>query len=154
MQKFYETLFERFHQLHSEIGETLAGFPEEALDWKPGPEMNSLSVLIVHLTGAERYWIGDVANSDPSNRDREAEFRTRGLDKLALNKRLIDLDSYIKSTFETLELADLDKTRISPRDQHEYTVGWAITHALEHTAVHSGHIEILRQLWEQREGGL
>jgi uncharacterized damage-inducible protein DinB len=150
MQKFSEILFDRFHQLHSDIGEALAGLPEEAMDWKPGPDMNSVSVLIVHLAGAERYWIGDVAHGDPSNRDREAEFRAIGLDKAALNKLLADLDIYSKATFETLELADLEKLRFSPRDNRQFSVGWAIAHALEHTATHLGHVQILRQLWERK----
>ncbi len=46
-------------------------------------EMNSLSVLVHHTTGAERYWAGDVVNGEPSFRDREAEFRVKGLDAAA-----------------------------------------------------------------------
>jgi uncharacterized damage-inducible protein DinB len=150
MHAFYETLSERFRQLHADIKESLTELPDEALDWVPGPEMNSLSVLIAHLAGAERYWIGDVARGDPSNRDRDAEFRVRGLDKAALNKLLSDLDTFNSATFETLELADLEKLRYSQRENRQISVGWAITHALEHTATHLGHIQILRQLWEQK----
>ena len=29
-------------------------------------------------------------------------------------------------------------------------VAWALLHALEHTAIHLGHMQIMRQLWEQR----
>ena len=36
--------------------------------------MNSMNVLVVHLIGAERYWIGDVIAGEPSGRDRESEF--------------------------------------------------------------------------------
>jgi uncharacterized damage-inducible protein DinB len=150
MHAFYETLSERFRQLHADIKESLTELPDEALDWVPGPEMNSLSVLIAHLAGAERYWIGDVARGDPSNRDRDAEFRVRGLDKATLNKLLSDLDTFNSATFETLELADLEKLRYSPRENRQISIGWAIAHALEHTATHLGHIQILRQLWEQK----
>jgi ankyrin repeat protein len=29
-------------------------------------------------------------------------------------------------------------------------VAWCLAHALEHTALHLGHMQITRQLWEQR----
>jgi hypothetical protein len=29
-------------------------------------------------------------------------------------------------------------------------VGWALLHALEHTAIHLGHIQITQQLWDQK----
>jgi hypothetical protein len=31
------------------------------------------------------------------------------------------------------------------------TVAWAVLHAVDHTALHLGHIQITRQLWEQRQ---
>jgi GNAT superfamily N-acetyltransferase len=112
--------------------------------------MNTLSVLIAHLVGAERYWIGDVARGDPSNRDRDAEFRVKGLDAARMKQRIRDLESYEETSFEAMGLAELEEHRRSPRDGREYTVAWALTHALEHTAVHVGHIQILIQLWRQR----
>jgi hypothetical protein len=30
-------------------------------------------------------------------------------------------------------------------------VGWALCHILKHTALHLGHLQITRQLWEQRQ---
>ena len=38
-----------------------------------------------------------------------------------------------------------------PRDGKKYTVAWALGHALEHTAIHVGHIPMLKQLWKERE---
>lgn len=35
------------------------------------------------------------------------------------------------------------------RLQALHTVAWRLAHALEHTALHLGHMEITRQLWEQ-----
>ena len=74
--------------LHDQLGRTIEGLPVAALDWSPGPDMNSLNVLIAHTAGAERYLIGDVVGRDPSGRDRDAEFRARGLDAATLSARL------------------------------------------------------------------
>jgi uncharacterized damage-inducible protein DinB len=150
MRKVYESMLEHFRELHAEALKALEVLPAEALDWAPGAEMNSISVLIVHLTGAERYWVGDVVKGDPSFRNREAEFLTKGMDAEALKKRLADLDVYEAAAFETLKVRDMDTFKVSPRDGRSVTVGWALLHALEHSAVHIGHIEVLVQQWKQR----
>jgi hypothetical protein len=31
------------------------------------------------------------------------------------------------------------------------TAGWALNHALAHTALHIGHAQITRQLWDARQ---
>ena len=80
MLPFYEVLLDRFYDLHREIENDLDVLPPEELDWKPGTEMNSVSVIVIHLTGAERFLIGDVVMGDPSNRDRESEFSVEGMD--------------------------------------------------------------------------
>jgi hypothetical protein len=51
---------------------------------------------------------------------------------------------------EHLTLPDLDAKRTTPSNGKEYTVGWALAHALEHVGIHVGHMQIIRQLWDQR----
>jgi len=150
MLPFYEALAERFHELHGDIQRDLEALPFEALDWKPGPEMNSVSVIIVHLTGAERFLIGDVTMQDPSNRNREAEFRVAGMSKEDLIRRLTETETYILAAFEKLSLADLEAVRTHPRHGNQVSVAWALLHALEHTGTHVGHIQLTVQMWHQR----
>lgn len=149
---FYEALAERFHELHTTILKYLDALPDEALDWKPGPETNSVSVVIVHLTGAERFLIGDVIMQDPSNRNRDAEFLVKGMSKVDLVRRINDIEAYLIAAFERLRLADLEATRLHPRHGTQVSVSWALLHALEHTGTHVGHIELTAQLWQQRLG--
>jgi uncharacterized damage-inducible protein DinB len=148
MIPFYEELYRRFHELHSDIARALEGLPEEALDWKPGAEMNSVAVLITHLTGAERFLIGDVVMGDPSNRVREAEFQAVGQTKQDLLHRLSVTDEYIKGAFEKMSLADLETERVHPRHGNQVSVAFSILHALEHAATHVGHIDLTVQLWQ------
>jgi len=152
MIPFYEELYNRFHELHQEIEQALEALPPEVLDWKPGPEMNSICVLITHLTGAERFLIGDVIMGEPSNRNRETEFQVAGLAKQDLLDRLTTVDSYIKGAFEKMFLADLEKSRTHPRNGKQVSVSWAILHALEHSATHLGHIQLTVQLLQLPEG--
>jgi uncharacterized damage-inducible protein DinB len=151
VQAFFEEYLDRLEALHGHIERAIEGLSQAALDWAPGPDMNSLGVLVIHVAGAERYWVGDVVARDPSGRDRDAEFRAYGLDAATLRNRLRDALAHSRGVLENLTLQDLETPRTSPRDGKQFTIGWALAHALEHTALHAGHMQIMRQLWEQRE---
>lgn len=137
--------------LHKSMSEALTGLPQEALDWTPGPEMNSMAVLATHVAGSMRYWIGDIAGNDPSDRNRATEFETQQVDAPVLVARLEAALSHSRSVLERLTLEDLNAKRFSPRHGEEYSVSYALFHAFEHTAVHVGHIQLTRQLWEQQK---
>jgi uncharacterized damage-inducible protein DinB len=151
MQLFYSDYLDNLKEIHNEIRAAILGLPQEALDWVPGVEMNSIAVLVVHLLGAERYWIGDVIASEPSGRDREAEFEVRGKTENELLLKLGEVEKYIEKALEEMSIGELEEKRLSPRNGREVTVGWALLHALKHTTLHAGHIQITRQAWGQRQ---
>jgi uncharacterized damage-inducible protein DinB len=151
MQSFFTNYWNNLQELHNEIRAAIHGLPQQALDWTPGSEMNSMSVLVVHLIGAERYWIGDVIAGEPSGRDRDSEFLVKGLSEQNLVQKLVEIETYLQKALETLPLQELEAERISPRNGRVMTVGWALGHALKHTALHVGHIQMTRQLWEQQQ---
>ena len=150
MDIFFETYLERLEALHRDIERAIEGLPQAGLDWIPGEDIPSICVLVTHLTGAERYWIGDIGGKDPSGRNREAEFKVKGISFQELQRRLRDSGLYARNLFERMELNDLEAVRISPRDGGQITVTWALLHALEHSAIHLGHVQLIRQLWDQR----
>jgi uncharacterized damage-inducible protein DinB len=148
MQSFFMDYLTLLEKRHQNILEALEGLRSEALDWKPGADMNSLSVLVTHLTGAERYWIGDVAAQQSSHRDREAEFRVHDLGMDALKQRLADTLEYARSALNNFTVDEL-AVQHNTKDGESFTVAWALLHALEHTTLHLGQIQLTRQLWEQ-----
>ena len=150
MERFAQDFLTVLITLHTDIEHAIADLPVEALDWVPGPEMNSIAVLVVHTLGAERWLLGDVLAGEPSNRDRDAEFRTSGLDAAALTERLAQATAYACHALEPLLCTDLDAPRVHPRDGREITVAWTLAHALDHTGQHLGHIQITRQFWALR----
>ena len=152
MEQIFRDYLNLFERLHDDCKDRISGSARQSLDWSPGESMNSICVLVTHLTGAERYWIGNVAMGEPSGRNRDDEFRTKGLSAEELWKKLDDSLEYIQAAFERLMVDDLAKMRVSPRDGQKFSIGWAISHALEHTALHVGHIQITRQLWEEKGG--
>ena len=154
MQTFFKDYLDILQACHTDILKALDGLPSAALDWTSGPEMNSISVMVFHLTGAERYWIGDVAAQEPSDRDRDSEFKVHDVGMDAVRKRLDDSLAYARRILTKLTLQDLGASRISPRDGREFTVAWALLHALEHATLHLGHIQITRQLWIKSQGNI
>lgn len=150
MSTFFEDLLDRFHELHLDLSKAVDGLPTEALDWIPGPDMNSINVLLIHLIGAERYWIGAVALGEPTERIRDEEFLVHGLISDELLDRLQTEDDFIRQALTSLSLQELEMLRKSPRNEKTFSIGWCLTHALEHTAIHLGHIQLTRQLWDQR----
>ena len=151
MQTFFKDYLNLLQDCHNSILEALEGLPPAALDWTPGPDMNSISVLVFHLTGAERFWIGDVAAQDPAERDRDAEFRVHDVEMDVLKKRLANNLEYARSTLNKFTIQDLETMRVTANGR-KYTAGWALLHALDHAALHLGQIQITRQLWEQSKG--
>jgi hypothetical protein len=145
MQTFYKDYLSILQACHTDILKALDGLPSAALDWVSGPEMNSISILVFHLTGAERYWIGDVAAQEPSDRDRASD---------VIRKRLDDSLDHAHKTLEKFTVQDLEVSRTSPRDGRKFTVAWALLHALEHATLHLGHIQITRQLWIESKGNI
>ena len=152
MDQLFSDMQERFETLYKAIEKTVADLPDEALDWKPARDMNSLAVLLVHTAGALRFWVGDVAGGQPSGRVRSEEFETRQVDAAELMARLRAALDDAGQVLGELDPAGLGEMRqVADRDE-SHTVGWALLHALEHTAIHTGHIQITRQLWDQRNG--
>jgi len=147
MQTFYTDCLNNLQELHTDVEKALEGLLPEVLDWSPKPGTNSITALVVHMTGAERFLIGEIIGGQALNRDREAEFRAQDLALNILLQRLVDNRAYIASVLEPLTLVDIETKRILRG--REVTVGWVLGHVLKHTATHLGHIQVMRDLWDQ-----
>jgi len=150
MQTFYADWLNNLQELHNDVAKTIEGLSPEALDWSPRQGVNSITVLIVHLTGSQRFLFGEVIGGVDIHRDRDAEFRAKGLTPEELTKRLNDNITYITDELEKLTLDDLDRKCMFRT--REVTVGWVIGHALKHTATHLGHIQVMKDMWEHLKG--
>jgi uncharacterized damage-inducible protein DinB len=150
MEQLFIDMQERFETLYKAIETAVQGLPAEALDWKPGPEMNSIAVILAHTAGAWRYWAGDVAGDLPSGRVRSEEFETFNVDAAEMLGRLNAALETTRQVLAQLDASRLDEVRTAGMFDEQRTVGWALLHALEHTALHAGHVQMTRQLWDQR----
>jgi hypothetical protein len=146
--QFFADYLERLEGLQHRLHTDVRDLPAQAMDWSPGPEMNSVAVLLAHIAGVLREGI-DIALDDPPSRVREQEFQTRGVLSAEMLRRLDAVIDYARSALPRLGLTDLSKERTDEDDT--ITCGWALLHALEHAYLHLGHLQVTCQMWRQRE---
>jgi uncharacterized damage-inducible protein DinB len=147
METFYADWLSNLQELHDDMAKTMEGLSPEALDWSPKEGVNSIAVLIVHLTGSQRFHFAEVIGGEDIQRDRDAEFRVQGLAFDELTSRLNNNIAYITDELEKLSLIDLERKCMFRT--RETTIGWVLGHSLKHTATHLGHIQVMRDLWKQ-----
>ena len=142
---------ETFRHQEAEYRRVIAGLPNDALNWRPGPETNSLAVLVAHAWGAAQAWTARASGQEIA-RDREAEFRAvmtaeelsilldRASERVAAFLSAIDPAAY-----EGIYTPD----PAQGMDGETFTHAHCLIHALEHTQEHLGQAYLTRQLWEQ-----
>lgn len=131
--------------------QALEGVSDEVLNRPlPLPETNSLFALATHLVGAGEHWALVLAGGREIPRDRPAEFRATGTGAALITRYerwIADLHAVL-DTFpdETLDrLVDSVPYRAWQDDQ-PLTVRACLLHAVEHSALHLGHIQLTRQV--------
>ena len=93
MLKEVQAYLTKLSDLRNQAKSLLDGLPAEALDWRPirgEGEMatNSLLVIAAHLAGSQTYWMKEIIGLTPIQRDREAEFATKGVSAADLKAKL------------------------------------------------------------------
>ncbi len=146
--QFFADYLQRLEDLQRRLHKEVRDLPAEAMDWSPGPEMNSVAVLLAHIAGLLHEGI-DIALGDRPGRVREQEFQTRGVLSAEMLRRLDTVIDYARRALPRLGLEDLDKERKD--EDGTVTCGWALLHALEHAYLHLGHVQLTCQMWRQRE---
>jgi hypothetical protein len=118
------------------------GLSDEALNWRPGPETNSIAVLVAHAWGSVQDWTSRAAGTK-IERDRAAEFRVvlSGAECEALIRRAM---ARVTSFVEAIDPATYGDDRLDS-DGNRHTVAYCLIHAVEHTQEHLGHAELTRQ---------
>lgn len=134
---------------------TLDDVPDEDLaNWKPsaeqndGGEMNTLSAISAHAASAASWMIVHQVFGQDFPRDRESEF-----DVIATREQIDRFFAGMLANFAALiETTDeLDLLELPPtvrESQPEWTRLHWLFHAIDHTALHLGHAQIHRQLWQ------
>jgi uncharacterized damage-inducible protein DinB len=138
------------------LRDAVAGLPNEALDWKPAPESNSLNVLVLHSISATKFWMAAGAGAQRSIADyRESErapaFEAKGRSaaelEAAINTAIEDLKDILSKGTEEHLVAEVSW----PEDPSMTKTGArGLFHAIAHLREHVGHAQSVRDLWLAR----
>jgi hypothetical protein len=141
---------------HQDMRETVTGLNAQALNWRPGPETNSLAVLVIHILGAEHSCV-TTALGNPIDRDRDAEFRAVADSPEELIAEIDRVDAILPGLIDQVTAEDLEAMRTRPNDRlnRENPGIWWLLHSMRHTREHIGQMFLTRQMYEQQVlGGL
>jgi len=130
------------------IERCLEALSDEDVWWRPTEGSNSIGNLLLHLEGSTRMWIVDVAGGSKSPRNRQQEFdERRQIPAAELIGRIRRMLAEADDVLDRLSPESLLERRQSPLE--ETTVFWAIYHAVEHFAMHTGQIIMLAKMRSQ-----
>jgi uncharacterized damage-inducible protein DinB len=114
-------------------------------------ESNTAFVLATHLIGSAEYWVLELAGGRDVQRDRLSEFRATGTGA-EVAARYEHWLAAMHELLQTLPDERLDQLVRVPASYHPtlddepMTLRDALLHAIEHGALHQGHLELTRQL--------
>lgn len=135
---------------------TVTGLGDEALNWTPAPETNSIAVLVAHAVSATRALINSALAGEMDRPRYLAEERTPAFNtKDATEASLLALVDGLTATAERLETgpaAAYGETVaiIGDPSAPVRSRAWNLIHAIEHLREHIGHAQVTRQLWEAK----
>lgn len=138
--------------LHRQVRETIAPLSDDDINRTVPGLQNTVGILLRHIVGSERYWIGEVAGGRPAHRVRETEFGRDRLEKAALLADLARAATLRREVLEGLTAADLvgevevQRTRGVVRETRVF----ALIHATGHLSYHLGQLRYLVALLQPR----
>jgi hypothetical protein len=122
----------------------------DQLRWAPAPTANSLGVIVVHLGLAERLWLRAVVAGEAM----DMAWRAR-MFELPDGWSTEDVVSFYRAETAAAD-AVLDAAAsfdLAARGSlRRTTLRWVVTHLIEETARHVGHMDITRELLDGRTG--
>lgn len=134
--------------LHEDIFKAVEPLGDAEINWVHPQLSNTIGILLRHVAGSERYWIGEVVGGDAMHRKRETEFTHEPLTKAPLVENLRRAHTEVQEVLRSLSAADL----AAPIDvesrggTRRVTKVWAILHSIQHTAYHLGQIQLFKKM--------
>jgi uncharacterized damage-inducible protein DinB len=134
--------------LHRQVAETIAPLSDDDLNRSVVGLANSAGILLRHIAGSERYWIGEVVGGRPAQRNRDSEFGHDRLQKAALLAELDGVRALSREVLEGLQPTELLREVEVHRSRGvvRETKTFALIHAAQHLAYHLGQLRYVTKL--------
>jgi hypothetical protein len=132
------------HERHVDMINLIRDLPDDALTWRPGPAMSSLAGLVRHVMDDETQFVRSVAgmpNGWPGSNGKWMDAAGTAAELVAL---IADGDALLKAVYPGLSAAQM---RL-PHPAIGTPIGQELVQAADHCAMHYGHMQITRHLYE------
>jgi len=148
MDSAVQSIAQHLDEVWSSLLDAVKPVDDELFQWCPGSEFNSIAILLRHLAGSERWWIGEAIGGVPANRNRDAEFVHDSPRREDVLRAVDEARAVTRRVLAGVTVQDLAvRTPPYPRRGGEPpTKIWALLHYLEHLGYHRGQILLLRNL--------
>jgi uncharacterized damage-inducible protein DinB len=128
----------------------LGGLDDAQLRWAPAPTANSLGAIALHLGYAERLWLRVIFAGEPMDRSWRAH-----MFELPRAWSVADVVAFYRAESAAADrvldgAASFDLP--SAGDIRPTTLRWVVTHLIEETARHVGHMDVTRELIDGSTG--
>ncbi|SMD24231.1 Uncharacterized damage-inducible protein DinB (forms a four-helix bundle) [Kibdelosporangium aridum] len=126
-----------------------------ATPWPTSPKMSMLGV-IQHLTAVERWWISNVGGGSDlptlywDDDEPDTDFKIPE-DATPASVIAAYEAEWARSDAALAGMRPSDKAKLKFRDQ-DRTVRWILTHLIQETARHVGHLDVLREFADGQRG--
>ncbi|MDR7481602.1 MAG: DinB family protein [Armatimonadota bacterium] len=134
--------------LHRQIVDVVAPLSDDALNRSVPGLRNTAGILLRHIAGSERYWIGEIVGGRPAHRRRASEFAHDRIDGAAVLAELVRVRALTREVLEELRAPDLLAEVAVERSAGPTTEtkAYAVLHAVQHAAFHLGQLRYLVRL--------
>src|SRR5437667_327310 len=89
MDPTVNTISQALESLHEDIFKAVDPLGDAEINWVHPQLSNTIGILLRHVAGSERYWIGEVVGGRAMHRKRETEFTHEPLTKAPLVENLL-----------------------------------------------------------------
>jgi uncharacterized damage-inducible protein DinB len=123
---------------------------DEQLRWSPAPSANSLGSIVVHLGFCERLWVRAIFAGE----EMDMSWRER-MFEVPIGWSAQDIVAFYRAEAAAAD-AVIDRAEsfdLPSRAAFRHTsLRWVVTHLIEETARHVGHMDITRELLDGQTG--
>ena len=131
----------------SQIRSCLEELTEEQIWWRPNDQSNSVGNLVQHVCGAVLHFLYRGVGGQEYQRDRPAEFASRGASKTELLALFDDTVEKATQTFAALDASRLSEPSTEPT--YYSTVFEDLFGVAIHLATHTGQIVYLTKMLKE-----
>jgi len=162
MDAAVQGIAEHLDEIWTSLLTSLDGVDDALLQWSPGADFNSVAIILRHLAGSERWWIGEAIGGVPSGRVRDQEFLHNRPGRKDILRAVEESRALTRRVLAGLTVQDL-QSETAPTSwtssgapgslPRRPTKMWALLHYHEHLGYHYGQVLLLLKLGRRALAG-